>query len=271
MNQIKTLLLTEYQKRKSSYWWPVWIIAGLTLLSLIAALVAWIIESPNIVMYGSDGSREGLRIGMYGVMFSFSMVFALFMALSAQSSLNREKQLGSDLFFRSQPVCTWKVTAIKYLMHIFGSSLLLLGVGIIFAIILSIVSVFFADGFYLGQALYGTFLGWLTYLKVALVFGSMFFFFSAVFKNNALILGLAGLGILEGLFSIVEAIFRHNISMPNIFESIVSMIGTIGLDEIEEINMSIVMGDYRILFGLLFAGLCYVGATMIYKYRAKDV
>ncbi|RKY55504.1 MAG: hypothetical protein DRP93_03210 [Candidatus Neomarinimicrobiota bacterium] len=271
MNQIKTLFLAEYQKRKSSYWWPVWIIAGLTALSLIAGLVAWITESPNIVMYGSDGSREGLRIGMYGVMFSFGITFALFMALNAQSSLNREKQLGSDLFFRSQPVCTWKITAVKYAIHVYGSSLLLLGLGIIFAVILSIVSVFFVDGFYLGQALYGTFLGWLTYLKVALVFGSLLFFFSAVFKNNALILGMAGLGILEGLFAIIEAIFRHTINMPNIFESLVGMVGTMGLDKIEEINMSIVMGDYRILFGLLFAGLCYAGATIIYKYRAKDV
>jgi len=270
MNQIKTLFLAEYQKRKASYWWPLWIVAGLTVLSLLALLVAWIIDSPNIIMYGSDGSREGLRIGMYGVMFSFGMVFAIFMALSAQTSLNREKQLGSDLFFRCQPVCVWKVTAVKYVMHIFGSSLLLLGFGIIFALILSIVSIFFAEGFYFGQALYGTFLGWITYLKVALVFGSLSFFFSSVFKNNALILGMAGLGILEGLFAIIEAIFRHTINMPNIFESLVSMIGTMGLDEIDEINMSIVMGDYRFLFGILFAGICYAGATMIYKYRAKD-
>jgi hypothetical protein len=82
---------------------------------------------------------------------------------------------------------------------------------------------------------------------------------------------MAGLGILEGLFAIIEAIFRHTINMPNIFESLVSMIGTMGLDEIDEINMSIVMGDYRFLLGILFAGICYTSATIIYKYRAKDV
>ena len=271
MKQIKTLILAEYQKRKSLYWWPLWIVAGLTVLSLLALLVAFIIDSPNIVINVSDGSREGLRIGMYGVMFSFGIIFALFMALSAQSSLNREKQLGSDLFFRSQPVCTWKVTAVKYGMHVFASSLILLGFGIIFALILSIVGVFFDEGFYFGQALYGTFLGWITYLKVVLVLGSLSFFFSSVFKNNALILGMAGLGILEGLFAIIQVIFRNTINMPNIFESLVSMVGTMGLTEIGEINMSIVMGNYRFLFGILFAGACYAGATLIYKYRAKDV
>ncbi|MEA2077092.1 MAG: hypothetical protein U9O95_03645 [Candidatus Marinimicrobia bacterium] len=271
MNQIKALYLSEYRKRKSSYWWPVWIIAGLTVLTLVAVLVALIIESSNIVVYGIGEGQESLRIGMFGVMFSFSMVFAAFMAMGAQTSLNREKQLGSDLFFRCQPVSVWKITAVKYDMHVYGSSILLFAVGIIFSIILSFISLFMGTGFFLGQALYGMFLGWLTYLKVVMVFGSLFFFFSAVFRNNALLKGMAALGILEGLFAIIEGIFRHRINMPNIFESLVSMFGNIGVDQIDNINMGIVLGDYRILFGVIFAGLCYVGATLIYKYRAKDV
>ena len=118
MEQLKTMLLVEYRKRKSTYWWPVWIIAGLTVLSLITMLIVWLIERPDIVMYGGDGGKMGLRIDMYGVMFSFGVVFLAFMGLGAQSSLNREKQLGSDLFFRCQPVCYWKVTGVKYFMHV---------------------------------------------------------------------------------------------------------------------------------------------------------
>ncbi|MCF7831963.1 MAG: hypothetical protein K9N05_00105 [Candidatus Marinimicrobia bacterium] len=272
MNQIKTLLLTEYQKRKSSYWWPVWIIAGLIGLSLIAVLVAVIIDSPNIVVYGGiDEGAMGLRIGMYGVMFSFAIIFLAFMGLGAQTSLNREKQLGSDLFFRCQPASVWKVTGVKYFMHVYASSILLLGVGLIFALLLSIVSAFYVDGFYLGQALYGAFLGWLNYLKLVLVFGSLCYFLSAVFKNNALLKGAAVLGILEGLFAIIEVIFRHTITLPDVFVTLGKMVGNMGLDDIDTVNMSMVMGDYRILFGLLFAAGCFVGGTLIYKYRAKDV
>lgn len=271
MEQLKTMLLVEYRKRKSTYWWPVWIIAGLTVLSLITMLIVWLIESPDIVMYGGDGGKMGLRIGMYGVMFSFGVVFLAFMGLGAQSSLNREKQLGSDLFFRCQPVCYWKVTGVKYFMHVYASSILLLAVGLLFAIILTIVSAFSGNGFYLGQAFYGTFLGWLNYLKLVLVFGSLCFLFSAVFKNNALLLGAAALGILEGFFAIIEAIFRHQILLPNVFVSLGKMVGNMGLDDIDSVDMAMVMGDWRILIGVVFAAVCFVAASLIYKFRANDV
>jgi len=270
MEQLKTLLLVEYKKRKSTYWWPVWIIAGLTALSLIALLIAWIVESPNIVMYGGGEGAMGLRIGMYGTMFSFGIIFLAFMGLGAQTSLNREKQLGSDLFFRCQPVCFWKVTGVKYFMHVFASSILLLGVGVIFAFILSIVSAFFVDGFFIGNALYGTLLGWLNYLKLALVFGSLCYLFSAIFKNNALLLGAAALGILEGLFAIIEAIFRHTIRLPDVFVSLGRMVGNMGLDDIDTIRMGMIFNDWRLLLGVLFAGCCYVAGSLIYKLRAKD-
>lgn len=271
MEQIKTLLLAEYRKRKSYYWWPVWIVAGLTVLSFAALLIVWIIESPDITIYGNDEGPMGLRIGMYGVMFSFAIIFLAFMGLGAQTSLNRERQLGSELFFRCQPVSFWKVTGVKYLMHVYSSSVLLLGIGLIFALILTIVSAFIADGFYLGQALYGTFLGWLNYLKLAMVFGSLCFLFSAIFTNNALLKGAAALGILEGTLAIIESIFRHRIVLPDVFVSLGKMVGQMGLDDIEQVNMGMVMGDWRILIGILFAAGCYVGASLIYKLRAKDV
>ena len=271
MKQFKTLLISEYQKRKSLYWWPVWIVAGLTVLSFIALLIAWIVESPDIVMYGNDGTKDGNLIGMYGTMFGFGTIFWAFVALMTQSSLNRERQLGSDLFFRSQPVSFWKVTGAKYLMHLFGSSILLLGLGIIFSLILSTVAAFTNGGFYLGQALWGTFLGWLNYLKVVMVFGSLLFLFSAIFKNNALLLGAAALGLLEGILAIIEAIFKFRFRLPDVFVSLGRMTGNMGLDEIDSVNMKMVMGDWNILVGLIFAILCFTLGSYIYKLRAKDV
>lgn len=271
MEQLKTLFLVEYRKRKSSYWWPVWIIGGLTVLSLVTMFIVWIVESPDVVMYGTEGGRMGLRIGMYGVMFSFGIIFLAFMGLGAQTSLNREKQLGSDLFFRCQPVSHWEVTGVKYIMHVYASSILLLATGLIFAILLTIVSAFTVGGFYLGQAFYGTFLGWLNYLKLVMVFGSLCYLFSAIFRNNALLKGAAALGILEGVFAIIESIFRHQLILPDVFVSLGKMVGNMGLDDIDTVNMAMVMGDWRILIGLAFAAVCYVGGTLIYKLRAKDV
>ena len=270
MNTIYALFRTEYLKRKNAYWMPVWIIAGLTAVALIALIIAWLNPyTPDVMMHAGDGA-ESLRIGMYGIMFSLGMIFFIFLVLTSQSSLNLEKQLGSDLFFRCQPVRLWDLTLVKYIMHVYASSVLLLATGIVFALVLSFVSLFAFGGFHLGEALYGTFLGWLLYLKTAMVLGSLFFLFSAVFKNNAFLRGVATLGILEGVLALIETIFRHTISLPGVFSNIVAMIGHFGVEDMDEINMAIVMGDYRILIGLVFAAACYAAATYIYKYRAKD-
>ncbi|MCK4812641.1 MAG: hypothetical protein KAT14_01740 [Candidatus Marinimicrobia bacterium] len=270
MNQIKALFKSEYLKQKSTYWLPVWIIVGITVLLLLVALVAAIVRPENIQIMGLDSQPEYLRIGIYGLMFSFSTIFAMFLALMAQGSLNKEKQLGSELFFRCQPVSVWYVTGTKYIMHVYANSILLVGLGIIFAIVISFVSLFFGMGFYLGEALFGVLLGWITYLKAAMVFGSLLFLFSAIFKSNAFMKGAATLGILEGVFAIIESIFRHQINLPNVFATLASIMGPINLENIEEINVALVLGDYRVLFGLLFAIACYATATFIYSYRAKE-
>jgi len=270
MNQIKALFKSEYLKLKSTYWLPVWIIAGITILLLLVALVSSVIWPENINIVGLDGRPEHLRIGTYGLMFGFSTIFAVFLALMAQGSLNKEKQLGSELFFRCQPVSVWYVTGVKYIMHVYANSILLVGLGVIFAIVISFTSLFFGTGFHLGEALFGVLLGWITYLKAAMVFGSLLFFFSAIFKSNSFMKGAATLGILEGVFAIIESIFRHQINLPNVFATFASMMGPINLGNIEEINMAVVLGDYRVFFGLLFAIACYAAATLIYSYRAKE-
>ncbi|MFO7841461.1 MAG: hypothetical protein R6V48_04810 [Fidelibacterota bacterium] len=270
MNQIYPLFRVEYQKLKKTYWWPVWIIGGLTVISLAAIIIAWLNPYSSDIFFHGGGGSDSLRIGMYGIMFSLSMIFFIFLVLTSQSSLNQEKQLRCDLFFRCQPVNLWDITMVKYVMHVYAHSLLLLALGIIFAVILSFVMLFASGGFYPGEALYGTFLGWLLYLKAAMVLGSLFFLFSAIFRNNAFLKGLAVLGILEGVFALIETIFRNTIKLPGIFSNILSMIGHLGVEDMDSVNITVVMGDYRILIGLLFAGVCYTAATFIYKYRAKD-
>jgi hypothetical protein len=85
-----------------------------------------------------------------------------------------------------------------------------------------------------------------------------------------LLLGAAALGILEGLFAIIEVIFRNTIQLPDVFVSLGRMVGNMGLDDIDTVNMGMIMGDWRILLGVLFAAACYVTGSLIYKLRAKD-
>jgi hypothetical protein len=48
------------------------------------------------------------------------------------------------------------------------------------------------------------------------------------------------------------------------------MVGNMGLNDIDTVNMGMIMGDWRILLGVVFAAVCYVGGSLIYKLRAKD-
>ena len=54
-----------------------------------ALLIAWIVESANIIMYDTAEGSMGLRIGMYGTMFSFGVIFLAFMGSIAFAAVSR--------------------------------------------------------------------------------------------------------------------------------------------------------------------------------------
>lgn len=271
MKQFWVLLQTEYRKRQSSYWLPIWIIAGVALLILLLLLGALIFAPSELHIGGVDGGSAEIRVAAYSLIFSMGIVFLVFMVLMAQSSLNRERQLLCDNFFRCQPVSIWKAGAAKYLMHVFGGSLLLAALALVAAILLSFVMLFSGNGFPIGAALGGAFLGWVVYLKVCLVIGSLIYLFSAIFKSSAFIKGVAALGILEGTFALIETIFRHQIALPGVFNTLFSMIGMLfdGDADPEMLNAGMILGDIRILWGILFAAICYFLGTYIYRHRAN--
>ncbi len=275
MSHFITLIKTEYLKRKSAYWLPVWIIAGITLLVLIIALTAMIANWDEIqvgffnMAFDYEDIQDGVKIGMYGAMAFIAFVFALFMLMSAQNSLSKEKELDCELFYRCQPINIWTCSAAKYLMHVYAGTVLLFIVGFVVAIITAIASAWTIGGFYPGSALYGMLLGIITYLKVCLIFGSLYYFFSSIFNNNAFIKGTALLGIIELIFYLIEELFRNTISLPNIFTNLVAMMGNIGMNG--ELSLKYALGDYNLLLGVLFAGACYIGATFIYRYKRTEM
>ncbi len=270
MEQIYALIKTEYLKRKNSYWLPVWIISGFLGLMLIALFIAMLANVSDIHFFNDGTGTLAARTGSYGLMFFFAMIYFIFLVLMSQSSLNRERQLGCDLFFRCQPVNIWRVCGVKYLMHVYGGLAWLAGLGIIAALIMAFIGLGTGLGFPLGQALYGSFLGLLAYLKVAVVIGSLLFLFSAVFTHNAFLKGVAVMGIAEGLLAVTEAIFRHQIDLPGIFGNLFAMVGNLNAETMDTVKMSSVMGDPRFVWGLLFAAACFLSATFIYRHRAKD-
>jgi hypothetical protein len=271
MKQIYVLLKNEYQKRRSSYWMPVWIIAGISALIALLVLGAVIGNWDNIQLgfgylpFDFESVGIGVRIAVYGIMMSMSIVFILFMLMNTQSSLSKEKELGCELFYRCQPVSRWSVTGVKYLMHTYASGLLLLGLGLIVALIAAIVTACTVGGFFLGNAVYGALLGFLTFLKFCLVFGSLYFFFSAVFKNNAFVKGTILLGIIELVFFLIETLFRKAIILPNIFTNLFALVGDLNVNE--ELSLGMVIGDPRLIIAVFLAAAFYIGGSLIYQYK----
>src|SRR6056297_1503784 len=205
MDKFLTLIKLEYFKRKKSYWLPVWIISGVVGLILVVVLLAWISNNPNVnihlddFVFDKDDIRMEVRMTSYGFTVGIAWIFGLFMLMSAQNSLSKEKQLGCELFYKCQPVSIWENTASKYIMHVLANSVALLAVGLIFAVIIAIVTSISYGSFNIMNTVFGAFLGSITYLKICLIFGSLFFLFSAVFNGNSFLKGLGALGLLEGV------------------------------------------------------------------------
>lgn len=274
MTSLLTLLKTEYLKRKKTYWIPVWVIAGIVGGALLIAGIASMVNTPDIQVNLMDFSfdfedmQEGMRVGAFGSMILVLFVFWISMLVSAPNSLSKEKQLGCDLFYRCQPVNIWLSTLAKYIMHVFASLLWVTGVGIIYVFIVVIVSSITMGGFYFGSSMLGLLMAIVLYLKVCLVFGSLFFLFSAIFKNNGLLKGLIFLGLIDGVFFLIEQLFRNTVDMPSIYEMLGSLLGNINMDDAPRLGEMI--WDIKFLLAFLFAGVCYTGATLIYKKQTTE-
>ncbi len=274
MSHYLTLLKTEYIKRKSSYWLPVWIVAGIVLLVLIISITAMVAHWDEIeigminMAFDYEDIQDGVMFGTYGSMILVVFVFSIFLLITSQSSLSKEKELGCELFYRCQPVNIWVCTAAKYLMHVFAGAVFLLGIGLILGLIMAIVLASTMGGFYLGSAIVGSLLGVVLYLKIALVFGSLLFLFSSIFKNNAFLKGAIFLGLIDLVFFMIEEITRNTINMPSIYEGLVALLGNLNVDA--DLGLGYVLADYRLLIALVFAGACYAGATLIYKHKTIE-
>lgn len=274
MSHFLTLIKTEYLKRKPVYWTPVWIVGIIAVIVVVVSLTA-MIANWDVIQYGFinmsfdyEDIQDGVKLGTYGTMLLAVFIFSIFLLITSQNSLSKEKELGCELFYRCQPVNIWTCTAAKYLMHVFAGGVLLFAIGLVVGLILAIVFASTMGGFYLGSAFVGSLLSVILYLKIALVFGSMYFLFSTIFKTNAFLKGTIFIGLIDLFFVLVEEITRNTVNMPSIFEGLFAMLGNMNIDS--QISIGSALGDYRLLIALLFAGACYAGATLIYQYKTTE-
>lgn len=200
-----------------------------------------------------------------------SIIFTL---LLAQSALNEDLRRNCELFHRSQPISIWKRTISKFIVAVAGNWVFLIVLGIVNLIISAIILTQFVP-FHIGKALVGFIQAFIGFAKFNLIVGSIAFFCSAIFKDKALLKGLAILVGVHVFLGILELFL--NISIP----SPLSYLGKLLQDTSVTINSNLnhnlktfildrwqaLILNSKVLIQLVFSAVMYAAGTLIYKNR----
>lgn len=217
MNKFKALLRKDYLVYRNTLFAPLWIVAGLYLLIIIALGIGLIKGSINLQFLPFDIDEDPLPavnflLNMMTVGLP-SLLVLIFTVSIAQSALNEDLRKNCELFHRSQPVSFWLRTFSKFTLSIGGNWLILLIIGIFNFIIMNSILAYFRQ-FLLGAGLLGMLIAFIHFMKIILLIGSFSFLLSSVFKDNAFFKGMGFLLGIEVLFSVVNLLLGLHLPLP---------------------------------------------------------
>ncbi|MBN2460879.1 MAG: hypothetical protein JXB60_04670 [Candidatus Cloacimonetes bacterium] len=283
MNKFRTLLLKEYWIEKKQLLVPVWITLGYYLLALIGVLIAYFRSEGEIshVVRGIDFTDASVNAGISYIVNMAHVIFPgllciLFTIILTQSALNEDIRRNFELFHRSQPVSIWLRSLAKYTVGIAGNLLVLLAIVLFNFIVSSIILL--ALGLYSpGPALAGMIQSYLGHIKLALIIGSICFFFSAVFKDKAFFNGIAILFGVNFLFLIFNVLFNWKLPLPlyYLYQLIKTgsmiMIGSdfdaANISDLIRDHWGVIVFNWKSLLQIISSGVLFAGATLIYRLR----
>lgn len=280
MSKFKILMKKDFWIHKKNFFVPIWIMAALYLLSLIAVVVAYF--KSGVEFNIMDLEFGAIDVPVLGISYFVNLALIGFPSLLciltavmlAQSALNEDSKRNFELFHRSQPVSVWARSGSKFLVTIGGTWVVLTIITLFNSIIMNSVLAYF-HFFSFSGALQGVLQGMIAYIKMSLVLGSICFFASSIFKDKAL---LNTLGILIGvqvLFLVINLLYGIHLPLP--FNYLKGLMETNARSfEINEfaqqdaINIikfgwQEVLFNWKTLLQLGFSGVMFAGATFIYK------
>ncbi len=293
MNKFLLYLKHEFKSNKVAFLLPL-IIQGFNYVtSFIFLILLWskIVKTDVEIAEGiqalfveqgiaidSDGSRLVLMVvGYFMTVFTLG-IFGVFVGMiRASTTLNYEKRMGYELFYRTQPVSIWARTGSKYINSILGAFVSAMIVAFVNYIAMSVIfsTQFVNNGLVWNSLFRGFTAGCITAIGPALLFGSLGFLTSAVFTRMALMKGafvllalgfievmtkLAGikfLSIFSYLMKMAQELLQPSSIVPKAIENISS---------IQEIPIKSFFYTEQIWI-ILFSAVVFVGATYIFKYK----
>ncbi len=230
------------------------------------------------VAIDSEASKVILLIVGY-IMTVFALgIFGVFVGMiRASSSLNYEKKMGYELFYRTQPVSIWTRTGAKYLNSIIGALISATIIALVNTVVISIIfaTQFTDKGLVWSSVFQGFFAGCISTIGPALLFGSLGFLVSAVFTRMALMKGafvLLTLGFIELLSKLAGiqflSIFSYLMKMAMELLQPRSIIPK-AVENISSVNEIPLSGFFYTeqLWIVLLSAAIFVVSTYIFKHK----
>ena len=277
MHKFKTLIIKDLWIYKKSLLIPFWIIAGFYILIILSFGVAYFKGDLQFNMFNI---QETSPLSAVNYIVNFAIVWLpglmslIFIVMLTQGALNEDVRKNCELFHRSQPVSVWYRTGSKYLTGIVGNWVVLLIIALFNFIVINIILALFHQCVF-STAFAGMLQSYISFIKTGLIIGSITFFLSVVFKDKAFLQGFAVLLAVQILFLILNTLLNWKLPLP--LSYLVKLLKTTSIEEfevdasIEEIsnfisrNWNAILFNWKTLVQLVFSGVLFAGATLIYK------
>ncbi|MCK4655068.1 MAG: hypothetical protein KAU01_11560 [Candidatus Cloacimonetes bacterium] len=277
MHKFKTLIIKDLWIYKKSLLIPFWITAGFYILIILSFGVAYFKGDLNFNMLDI---QEASPLSAVNYIVNFAIVWfpglmsLIFTVMLTQGALNEDVRKNCELFHRSQPVSVWYRTGSKYLTGIVGNWVVLLIIALFNFIVINIILALFHQCVF-STAFAGLVQSYISFIKTGLIIGSITFFLSVVFKDKAFLQGFAVLLAVQILFLILNTLLNWKLPLP--LSYLVKLLKTTSIEEfevdasIEEIsnfisrNWNAILFNWKTLVQLVFSGVLFAGATLIYK------
>jgi hypothetical protein len=285
MRKFKALVQKDFYIAKKTLLMPLWITAGIYLLTLISMGIAAI--KGDFSMYFFNGLEEMMLpaqpisyLAGYTILGFASFLCILFTILIAQGALNEDLRRNVELFHRSQPVSVWHRVLAKFSVAVLGNWLVMLIIGLV-NLLIAVSLLIYVHSFSFGYLLVGFSQALLVMLKYGILSASIALFCSAIFKDKAFIKGLALVAGFNLFVLIVNVWFGWNLPNPwtyisklinvEIFPRDISGMGD--LSNLADLRIFIssrwqmILFNWQALIQMVVSAVLFVGGVLIYDHK----
>jgi len=213
MNKFLAIVKKDWQLHRRAILMQAWLVLGMWALTLLAGTIIYFsvrhyhpehidIKSSefqlmwsqldNIVFYGINFYQVALPALM-------GFIFAIGILIGA---LNSDLRHNCEIFYRTQPVSLWWRAGSKYVVGLFITLAVTLGLTLLQYLLSNAILLIFTHQVNWGLGFVGTMQHFFHMFFVTILCGSLAFFFSAVFKEHTFFRA-AGIILLLGFFIVV--------------------------------------------------------------------